>query len=125
MNCMILDPKEVTNWNAIAPFIRQEITKKWDEHLDDCEVHAPKMPERVLHQPSCFFCKHFSYVKSTPAYSDVTAGDDFEMRCNEGKWSIEGGWTSESDAVGYMASALNCESFELSPLAIGHGVQIK
>ena len=62
----------------------------------------------------CLRCKRFLFEVPHGPWSDITPGDDFEMRCAKGHWEITPDCmgSGEDELRRCMAKAKKCEDYD-------------
>lgn len=69
-------------------------------------------PERM-----CWFCKHVAFDPGSPDWSELTPGEDWELRCKKGHYYLD----SHEEHVTLdmfrraIETARTCEDFEAKP----------
>lgn len=59
----------------------------------------------------CWFCQHFSYINSSPDYSELTPGNAFDISCSRSKWTFDSDRTTQARFGEILATAATCDSF--------------
>ena len=75
----------------------------------------------------CWWCSHFYYSNSYPAYSEMTPGSDFSVSCDKQHWIFESDKTTQEEFGVMLSAAESCKDFEhketsLRKLAKAHKV---